>query len=159
MLTACGCWPQDIFSGRTRKKHFDTCIPCYSWKPKEAPYIPPVFSPPKQPPLPTNLRFKRADVVVDKIVDWWAPDAPFPYVDIRENSRTKIKQEVTDPGYSGSISEHVEQQSDCPSQIVDDRPREVDEPAENVEVVQDETSELSCGDRKRLEQNRWRNTK
>ncbi|CAG7726436.1 unnamed protein product [Allacma fusca] len=48
-----------------------------------------ILSPPKQPPLPTNLRFKRADAVVDKIVDWWTPNALFPCWQKR-NCRTKV---------------------------------------------------------------------
>ncbi|CAG7836600.1 unnamed protein product [Allacma fusca] len=81
-------------------------MPRYVWRPKEPPYFPQTFAPQKQPPFPPGLRFLnpnvssnvKPDVIFEKQIDWWAPDAPYPYVDPRDGCRKKLVGETIDDG-------------------------------------------------------------
>ncbi|CAG7821199.1 unnamed protein product, partial [Allacma fusca] len=83
-------------------------MPVYSWKPNEHPVIPPPFVPARQPLLPQNLRFTRADVVFEQAIDWWSSNAPATYVDPRENCRTRVKREVGETSASSEESTYVD---------------------------------------------------
>ncbi|CAG7694870.1 unnamed protein product, partial [Allacma fusca] len=59
----------------------------------EPPFVRQSYQPPNQPPLPRGLRIGKLYIVFDKEIDWWASDAPYPYIDPRELSR-KRKEET-----------------------------------------------------------------
>ncbi|CAG7818047.1 unnamed protein product [Allacma fusca] len=65
----------------------------YVWIPKEPPFVRQSYQPPKQPQLHRRLRIGKLDIVFEKEIDWWASDAPYPYIDPRELSR-KRKEET-----------------------------------------------------------------
>ncbi|CAG7722790.1 unnamed protein product, partial [Allacma fusca] len=78
----------------------------YVWRPKVPAYIQQAFTPQNQPPFPPGLRFVKADVIFDKQIDWWAPDAPYPYVDPRESRRKKLVGQPLDDVAGPSQDDH-----------------------------------------------------
>ncbi|CAG7725921.1 unnamed protein product [Allacma fusca] len=125
-------------------------MPRYTWIPKVPAYFPQSYSPPKQLPLPPGLRFRKMDVIFEKTIDWWANDAPYPYVDPRDLTK-KARETTTDP------------KSVVNAEDVDKLPQEVDAISveEDLNLPDESQSvniEVSKQEKRRLDQKIRRNT-
>ncbi|CAG7730858.1 unnamed protein product [Allacma fusca] len=126
-------------------------MPKYAWKPKVPAYFPQRYSPPKQPPFPPGLRFGKMDVVFEKEIDWWASDAPYPYVDPRDLTRNALQKAME----SRSISNADAVEEPLEEQVAD---LSVGTDSVVAEESKSPDSEVSKPEKRSLEQKRRRNT-